>query len=166
MNRITRMLTVTGLGLFAGVAMGAGPAMAATNTGHSAVKSSTAAAAARPGDEVEGYYDSRDECRLAGRLGERHHRWDDWDCYPADGGFHHGDWVLVVDNNWDNGNDWDHGHNWHGGHNWHHGGFPHGGFPHGGFPHGGFPHGGFPHKPHFPHPKPGLQNNAGMPSRG
>jgi hypothetical protein len=146
MNRITRMLTITGMGLFAGITIGAGPAMAATNTGQTAVKASAAAAVSMPGDDVEGYYDTRTECEIAGHLGH----WDDFNCVRTGGGFDHGDWALVVDEN-----NWDNGHNWHGGHDWNHGGFPHGGFPHGGFPHGGFPHGGFPHGgfPHggFPH---------------
>jgi hypothetical protein len=140
MNRITRMLTVTSLGLFAGITIGAGPAMAAANTGQGAVMSSTADATAKPGDRVAGYYDSRDECRLAGRIGDRLGRWDDWNCYPG-GGWHDGDWVLVVD------------------YNWHHGGSP---FDHGGFPfnHHGH-HGGGPfHNQHT-----GMKgNNVGMPS--
>ena len=147
MNRITRMLTITGLGLFAGLTIGTGPAMAATNTSQSAVKPSAAAA---PGDHVEGYYDTRDECRMAGRIGERFGRWDDWHCYPARGGWHEGDWVLVVNND-DHGGPFDHGH--------HGGPFDHG-------HHGGLP---FHHGHHFPfHHKTGMKptkhTNPGMPS--
>ena len=158
MNRITRMLTITGLGLFAGVTFGAGPALAATNTGQGAVKSSTADTTAKPGDRVAGYYDSRDECRIAGRIGDRLGRWDDWNCYPVGSGWHDGDWVLVVD--YGNGGGFPFEHN-------HHGGFP---FDH---HHGGFPfdhhHGG----PPFTHNRPnnplflnhgGTKNNVGMPS--
>ena len=157
MNRVTRMLTITGLGLFAGITIGAGPAMAATNTGQSAVKSSTAGSTAKPGDRVAGYYDSRDECRIAGRIGDRLGRWDDWNCYPVGGGWHDGDWVLVVDYNWDDGVfPFDH----------HHGGFPFD-HHHGGFPfdhhHHRYPGGG----PVLVHPQgtqDGDHNNVGMPS--
>jgi hypothetical protein len=159
MNRITRILTITGLGLFAGMTIGAGPAMASTNTGQGAAKPATADAAAKPGDRVAGYYDSRDECRVAGRIGDHLGRWDDWDCYPADNGWHHGDWVLVVDYNFDGGG-FPFGHS-------HHGGFP---FPHGGFP---FHHlgGGLKHNdkdPLFHQHKGGMKddtkNNVGMPT--
>jgi hypothetical protein len=163
MNRITRMLTITGLGLVTGVTIGAGPAMAAADTGQGAVKSSTADATAKPGDRVAGYYDSRDECRMAGRIGDRLGRWDDWNCYPAGGGWHHGDWVLVVD------------------YSWHHGGFPFDDHHHGGFPFDDHHHGGFPVDDHHHHHggggpfhsqhqgmngavKAGAGNNVGMPS--
>jgi hypothetical protein len=149
MNRMTRMLLTSGLGLVAGVTIGAGPAMAAANTGQGAGKSSTADNTARPGDRVAGYFDSREECRIAGRLGDRFGRWDDWNCYPVRGGHHHGDWVLVVAYG-----DWNHG-------GWPHGGWPHGGWPHGGWPHGGpigWPHGGpigWPHGGPIGFPVPG-----------
>jgi hypothetical protein len=147
MNRITRMLTITGLGLFAGITIGAGPAMAATNTGQGAVKSSTTEATAKPGDSVADYYDSRDECRIAGRIGDRLGRWDDWNCFPVRTGWHEGDWVLVVDyNNWHGGGPFDNDH--HGG-PWdhdHHGGPNH---------HRHHHHGGM---------GPNIKNNVGMPS--
>ncbi|MEV6843110.1 hypothetical protein [Actinoplanes sp. NPDC051411] len=142
------MLTITSLGVFAGITIGAGPAMAAANTGQGAVKSSTADATAKPGDRVAGYYDSRIECRIAGRIGDRLGRWDDWNCYPARGGWHDGDWVLVVD------------------YSWHGGGSP--------FDHDGFPfnndhhhHGGPFHDQHHGMKgtiKAGAGNNVGMPS--
>ena len=150
MNRITRMLTITSLGLFAGITIGAGPAMAAANTGQGAVKSSTADTTAKPGDRVAGYYDSRDECRIAGRIGERLGRWDDWNCYPVGGGWHDGDWELVVDYNW-------HGGGSPFGHNNHHGGFP--------FHHHGHHGGPFnQHKGMKGTIKAGTGNNVGMPS--
>lgn len=153
MNRISRMLTITGLGLFAGITIGAAPAMAATNTGQAAAKPSTTNATVKPGERVAGYYDSRDECRMAGRIGDRLGRWDDWDCYPViGGGWHDGDWVLVVDYNWDGGFPFDHGH---------HIGFP---FP---FHHGPFHHGG-PHGGGVMHHNGGTHdtthNNVGMPT--
>jgi hypothetical protein len=164
MNRITRMLTITGLGLFAGITIGAAPAMAATNTGQGAVKSSTTDATAKPGDRPAGYYDSRDECRIAGRIGDRLGRWDDWNCYPVRSGWHDGDWVLLVDYNWDHGGfpfDHHHGgpfdHNHHGGpfdHNHHGGPFDH----HGGPFHHHHHHGGMGPM------KAGIKNNVGMPT--
>jgi hypothetical protein len=132
MNRITRMLTITGLGLFAGVTIGAGPAMAATNTGQAPAKPTTTGVAVKSGDRVEGYYDSRGECEVHGQIGERFGRWDDYDCYRVQGGFHEGDWVLVVDSNRDDGpfghnrhdGPFDHNghndHNDHGFHKFHH----------------------------------------------
>jgi hypothetical protein len=144
MNRITRMLTITGLGLFAGITIGAGPAMAATNT---------AGTPAKPGDRVVNYYDTYAQCEIAGRIGERFGRWDDFDCYPV-----HGDYALVVDYN-----DW-HGHDFpwrdrdrghfpfdrfhgdhhgdHGDHGDHHGDHGDHGGDHGGGHHGGGHHGG------------------------
>jgi hypothetical protein len=141
MNRITRMLTITGLGLVAGVTIGAGPAMAATNTGQGAVKSSTADATVKPGDSVAGYFDSRVECLIAGRIGDRLGRWDDWNCFPVRDGWHYGDWVLVVDYNW-------------------HGGGPFGHMHHGG-PWDHMHHGG-PY--HHRHHDDNVKNNVGMPS--
>lgn len=152
MNRITRMLTITGLGLVVGVTIGAGPAMAATNTGQGAVKSSTADATAKPGDRVAGYYDSRDECRMAGRIGDRLGRWDDWNCYPARG--HHGDWVLVVDYSWhDSGFPFDNDHH-------------HGGFPFDNHHHNNGPHHYNKHHKNDDHVKGGIHNNVGMPTVG
>jgi hypothetical protein len=143
MNRITRMLTITGLGLFAGITIGAGPAMAATNSGQSTAKASTTATAAKPGDRVEGYYDSRTQCEIAARI--RGYDSDEYDCVRVGGGFDHGDWALVLNyDNWDGGHNWHGGHDWHGGHNWH-GGFPfHNGGHHDG-PHHNGPHHNGPH---------------------
>jgi hypothetical protein len=147
MNRITRMLTMTGLGLVAGVTMGAGPALAATNTTQAAAPSN---ASARSHDRLIDYFDSRGECEHVGYQGERWGRWDDFDCYRS-----HGDYALVV-SDWDSDRGWP-GNGWPGG--WpgqHHRGWPGGGIPFfhpgGGFPGGGMhPGGGDPHSggPHL-----------------
>lgn len=111
MNRITRMLAMTGLGLFAGVTIGAGPAMAAANTGQGAAKASVSERASWGSDDhLVDYFDSPGLCNYVGRNGERFGRWDDYDCYRVLGGFHDDEWALVV--SWD---DWN-GHGWPGNH--------------------------------------------------
>ena len=117
MNRITRMLAISGLGLVAGVTIGAGPAIAATNTGQSAANNSASGVQVRAGDRLVGYFDTRFECERAGRIGERFGRWDQSDCFPVRHGFHHGGWALVV--SWDNdGHGWPgHNHGWPGDNN-------------------------------------------------
>jgi len=79
MNRIYRMLTVTGVGLFAGAAIGAGPALAATGGEHG-VSTTTAAPRGTDRDRVIGYFRSFGSCVLVGRIGEKADRWDDFDC--------------------------------------------------------------------------------------
>ncbi|MBU2669241.1 hypothetical protein KOI35_37590 [Actinoplanes bogorensis] len=100
MNRISRMLTVTGLGLLAGVTMGAGPAMAATSTDAGASKAGASSQADRR-DRVVGYYNSYRACDLAGRIGERFDRWDDYDCERVGFGFHR---RYALEVSWDR--DW------------------------------------------------------------
>jgi hypothetical protein len=140
MNRITRMLTITGLGVFAGVTIGAGPAMAASGSGRGAAQTATIA---KPADRVAGYYDTYRACDFAGRMGERVGSWDDYNCQRTDSG----EWALVVDDNgpsgnaltaggWDNG-DWDNG-------DWNDGGWVSGGWA-GHAHHGGAGH---QHKAH------------------
>ncbi|MGK5681726.1 hypothetical protein [Actinoplanes sp. URMC 104] len=109
MNRITRMLTVTGLGLIAGVTMGAGPAMAATGTDAGASKTAAATQGADR-ERIVGFYRSYTSCVIAGRIGERFGRWDDFDCDRV------GRRGFALEVSWDR--DWD----W--GHNRHHGGRP------------------------------------------
>jgi hypothetical protein len=106
MNRITRMLTVSGLGLIAAATMGAGPAMAASGTDAAATTGSTAGVQSHnryddDDDRVVGYYLRR--CVIAGRIGERFDRWDDFDCERVGWGFHRR-WALEV--SWDH-DDWD-----------------------------------------------------------
>ena len=106
MNRITRMLSVTGLGILAGLTVGAGPALATTGTNAGAAKTASAAQGSDR-DRVIRYFDSRRECIIAGRIGERFGRWDDFDCDRV--GRH--TWALEV--SWDR--DWfGHGNRHHG----------------------------------------------------
>jgi len=123
MNRITRMLTMTGLGVVTALTM-AGPAMAATSTGQGATQtSSSAQEQRRDRDRVVGVYRSLRECQFAGRIGERFGKWDDYDCEPR--GFRR--WVLEVSYDRFDGGPWGHGRPG----SWDHG-RPHHGFP---FPH-------------------------------
>ncbi|MCM4079733.1 hypothetical protein, partial [Paractinoplanes hotanensis] len=107
MNRITRMLSVTGLGILAGLTVGAGPALAATSTDAGPAKTASAAQGSDR-DRVIRYFDSRRECVIAGRIGERFGRWDDFDCDRV-GRF---TWALEV--SWDRDR-FGHGHRHHGG---------------------------------------------------
>jgi hypothetical protein len=160
MNRITRMLTMTGLGVFAAVSVGAGPAMAATGGTQTSAKPASPDAKAKPGapsrTRIVDIYPSGGSCRFAGRLGELNGDWDGYVCYRTGGGY-----VLQVSfdswgdwNNWD-ASDWDgpwglhgHGDNFRGhggGHRGHDGGRGHGGRDRGGRGHGGRDHGGRSH---------------------
>ena len=129
MNKMTRLLTLTGMGVFAALAIGAGPAQAADSSATSAAKP---AAQQRHGwDQTVGFYRSARACELAGNIGERFGRWDDHDCNFVRFGFRRGQWALEVSN----GRDWNgHGHSFPGhsfpGHN-----FPGHNFP-GGHGHG------------------------------
>jgi hypothetical protein len=116
MNRITRLLAMTGIGLAAGVAI-AGPAQAATaGSGHSASASAAGSHAFwNDDDDVVGYFNSPIRCERAGRIGEIRDRWDDYDCNRVSFGFHRGDWELSVsycDDNHGNG-PWGHDNGWH-----------------------------------------------------
>ncbi len=119
MNRITRMLTMSGLGLLAGATMIAGPATASAGTGQGATQSSSSAGQASSAhrDHVAGVYRSYRACVIAGRIGERLDRWEDFDCERRGFGFRTR-FVLEVeyDNDW-----WGHGRPHHG-RPWHHGG--------------------------------------------
>ncbi|MGX6603017.1 hypothetical protein ACWKSP_12890 [Micromonosporaceae bacterium Da 78-11] len=151
MNRVTRLLAIAGLGLGAAVAIGAGPAQAATDTTQGTSNTgSTQARGDWDDDEVVGYFRTLGGCERAGRLGEIRDRWDDYDCSRVRWGSHRGAWELEVstddwNDGWDNHN-WNRGwgNNWHGG-SWLGNRFPgRPGFP--GFPGGG----GFPGGPFFP----------------
>ena len=98
MNSITRLLAVTGIGVAAGVAIGAGPAQAASSTGHDAAVRTAVSGTANWNDDsdVIGYFNSPIRCERVGRLGEIRDRWDDYDCYRVRYGFHRGDWALEV----------------------------------------------------------------------
>ena len=135
MNKATRMLTMMGMGLMAGATIGAAPALAADSNGTAAsVKSSTAKVQKHDrGERVVGFYRNLRSCELAGRIGERFDRWEDYDCERVRFGFKRGLWALEVEQNWRGG----HGHGpWGGGHGHGHGGHGHGGHGHGGHGHG------------------------------
>jgi hypothetical protein len=141
MKHITRTLAFAGLGIGAALAIGAGPAQAATGSAHTAGHATVGQVRAHFDDnsDVVGYFNSPRSCDRVGRLGQFHGRWDDYDCYRVRFGFNRGAWVLEVANDDWNGN-WDDD-NWYGGwyNSWHGGDF-HGGWNHGGW-HGG--HGGW-----------------------
>ncbi|MEV6848739.1 hypothetical protein [Actinoplanes sp. NPDC051411] len=99
MNKLTRLLTVTGMGAFAALAIGAGPAQAASTSASPVAKSSAGQAQQRHGwDRTVGYYRSARACEIAGRVGERFGRWDDHDCGFVRFGFRRGSWELQVSN--------------------------------------------------------------------
>jgi hypothetical protein len=136
MNKLTQILTLTGIGTLAALAIGTGPAQAASSTGSAAAKAPTAATQQRHGwDRTAGYYRSARACEVAGRIGERFGRWDDHDCNFVRFGFRRGSWALQVSDRGWNGP----GHNFPG-HN-----FPGHNFPgHGGPAFPGQNHPGFP----------------------
>lgn len=131
MKRITRLLAITGLGLGAALALGAGPAQAATTEAQPAAHHAAIQTTRHwnDNDDVVGYFRTRTGCERVGRLGEFRDRWDDYDCSRVRFGFNRGAWVLEVStDNW-NG-DWD-SDNWYDGwySTWHGGDF-HGGWNH------------------------------------
>jgi hypothetical protein len=105
MNKVTRIVTVTGMGALTALAIGAGPAQAAGTSGAAAAKPSAGQAQQRHdhGSTV-GYYRSARACEVAGRIGERFRRWDDHDCELVRFGFRRGSWALEVsrDRDWNN----------------------------------------------------------------
>jgi hypothetical protein len=111
MNRITRILTMSGLGLVTGLTIGVGPASATTATGQGMSPSAAGATETQTVDHrfdrdrdrsrIAGVYDSYRECDWAGRRGERRDRWDDYNCYPRGFGWHRR-WILKV--SWDHDN--------------------------------------------------------------
>src|SRR5262245_19037142 len=109
MNRLTRMLTMAGIGLVTGVTLGAGPAMDATGSDQGAVRSTTAS----PGwgwgddDQVVAFFPSRGRCERAGEFGEDRGWWDDYFCVRTHS-FHDRYALVVREDDW--------GHGWHG--NW------------------------------------------------
>ena len=104
MNKMTRLLTTAGMSLLAGVAFGAGPAQAADTTATSAAQSQTTrttqAAQGWGRDVVVGYYRSYRACDVAGRIGERTGRWNDYDCEYQRRGFRGGVFALEVERGW------------------------------------------------------------------
>jgi hypothetical protein len=97
MNKLTSLLTMTGLGALAALAIGVGPAQAAGTSASTAAKPSAGQAQQRHGeDDTVGYYRSGRACEVAGRIGERFGRWDDYDCYRVQWGL----WELQVSQDW------------------------------------------------------------------
>jgi hypothetical protein len=119
MNKMTRLLTVTGMGALAALAIGAGPAQAAGSNATTAAKPAPTTAKAPFGwdrDRTVGFYRSGRACEVAGRIGERFGRWDDYDCNFVRFGFRRGTWELnVSDRGWDRGHRFP-GHGFPGGH--------------------------------------------------
>jgi hypothetical protein len=134
MNKLTRILTMSGMGVVAALAIGAGPAQAAGTSTSAAAKPAAGQAQQRHGwDRTVGYYRSGRACEVAGRVGERFGRWGDHHCDFVRFGFRRGSWALQVHNRF--------GH-----------GFPGHGFPGHGFPGHNIPghRGPGHHGPHFP----------------
>jgi hypothetical protein len=114
MNKVTRMLAMTGMAIAATATIGAG---AASSAQAAPAKPSADASASKKADfgnrtRVIGYYRNLITCHRIGNLGEWRHRWDDHECYRVRGNFHRGAWVLVAE--WDRrgfhgGNDWNNG---------------------------------------------------------
>jgi hypothetical protein len=104
MGKTMRFLTLAGMGLLAGVSLGAGTAQAAPAAERSGSTTAAHQQAARWGnDDVVGYYRTIRTCLQAGRIGERFGAWDDYDCERVRFGFRRGAWALIVDDNdWDN----------------------------------------------------------------
>ena len=105
MNKMTRLLTTAGMGLLAGVAFGVGPAQAAdasaTATAQAPSSATQQADRHRDRDVVVGYYRSYRACDLAGRIGERFGRWDDYDCDYQHRSFdRRGVFALEVERGW------------------------------------------------------------------
>ncbi|GIM95773.1 hypothetical protein [Paractinoplanes toevensis] len=149
MNKVARMIVMSGMAAAAALAFSAGPAAASSATPATpapTASKATTESADRFGpsrSKVVNYFRDPRTCNRVGWIGERRNQWDSYNCFRVPFGFKRGWWALQV--RWDN----------HGGFPGHHGGpigFPgHHGGPIG-FPgHHGGPI-GFPgHQgPHFP----------------
>ena len=104
MNKMTRMLVMTGMAFAVSATIGAGAASAspAEPAATSAAKAASQSADIRlqPGrTRVIGYFRSPLACHKVGRIGEFRDRWDDYSCVRVRGGFHRGSWALVA--RWD-----------------------------------------------------------------
>lgn len=108
MNKVTRMFTMTGLAVAAGLTMGAGPAAAAPAAPAakgSAVQVQDHKFQSR--DRLVGYYRSPQACVRAGKIGEFRNRWNSFDCERVKRGPKRG-WVALTVS-------WDHKSHAHGG---------------------------------------------------
>jgi hypothetical protein len=96
MKKLTRILTMSGFGLLAALAGGAGPAQASAPEGKTVGAHHVQW---RAGDDVVGYYRTLRDCEIAGRFGERTGHWDDHNCSPVRVGVRRGAWALQVASN-------------------------------------------------------------------
>lgn len=94
-----RVVAASGLGLAAGLTIAAGPAHAAGATAQSDGKPGAQQGIGR--DAIIGYFRTPAVCEVAGRIGERQGRWDDYYCEYVRVGFRRGGWVLRAE--WDRG---------------------------------------------------------------
>ncbi|MBU2665998.1 hypothetical protein KOI35_21020 [Actinoplanes bogorensis] len=95
MNKVTRMFTMTGLALAAGLTMGVGPASAAPATpaaGGATVQAQAPKFLTK--SKVVGYYRTMQACNRAGKVGEFRNKWDDFDCDRVKRGPKRG-WVAL-----------------------------------------------------------------------
>ena len=113
MRKATRILTMTGMALVAGLTFSASPAQAASAT------PAAPKVAAQGADRVVDHFWSKAVCNIAGYRGERRHNWWDFECYKVYRGHFRGQYALSVNYGWNHG----HG-NWgddNGSGNWGHG---------------------------------------------
>jgi hypothetical protein len=107
MNRVTRLLALAGVGIAAGMTIGAGPASAAPAAGQDATHRTTTQVTTNWDDDDDdyrlvGYFDTGRQCAAVGRIGEFRDRWEDYSCFPVRSRFHRGDWALLVSDDDDN----------------------------------------------------------------
>jgi hypothetical protein len=118
MNKVTRMVAMTGMALAATATMAAGAGTAAQAAPAKPQADATASHSSdRFGDRtrVIGYYRNPVACHRAGNAGEWRHRWDGHECSRVRIGLHRGAWVLVA--KWDRHagpGHWNHGKPGHG----------------------------------------------------
>ncbi|MBM2615536.1 hypothetical protein JIG36_08150 [Actinoplanes sp. LDG1-06] len=97
MNKVTRMLTMTGIAVGVGLTMGVGPASAApaapAGTGH-ATQVQAKAPKFKTKERVVGYYRSARDCNRVGKMGEFRKKWDDFDCDRVQRGPKRG-WIAL-----------------------------------------------------------------------
>ena len=97
MNKVTRMLTMTGIAVGVGLTMGVGPASAAPvapAAGGHATQVQAQSPKFKTRDRIVGYYRSKQACSRAGKIGEFHKKWDDFDCDRVQRGPKRG-WIAL-----------------------------------------------------------------------
>jgi hypothetical protein len=104
MNKVTRTLAMTGIAMAAGLTVGVGPASASPA---GPAPSAPTADHKFKKDKLVGFYRSPRACVQAGELGERRHKWDDYDCDRVQRGVRRGWFSLTA--SWDQrGGPWGH----------------------------------------------------------